>query len=157
MKKGTVYALKLVGGRFYVGFTRARNPHDRILTHFDPARASAWTRTFPPGADLRRWRDALIYSCGETTLEDEMIHTLYFMERFGINRVRGAQWAAPTLNKPQVVAARRAINHIMDRCQACGANDHYTAECRYHGPVCILCGGWGHTFGDCPDEQSRAK
>lgn len=78
---GIVYILALENGRFYVGHTR--NFPRRMEAHFT-GRGSYWTKRYRPVRCL--W-----VTVGSSTVENEV--TSRTIERFGLENVRGGQWA----------------------------------------------------------------
>lgn len=75
-----VYVLELENGKFYVGYTRSKSR--RIQDHFK-GYGSKWTKLHKPIRVLEWLR-------GGRLLERKK--TLEYMQRYGIDSVRGYQW-----------------------------------------------------------------
>jgi hypothetical protein len=78
--KGMVYLLKLVEGKYYVGWTG--DIRRRIEEHFDD-RGARWTRLYPP-------LEVLLIKIGSTGLETEVASRC--RQYWGAANVRGGPW-----------------------------------------------------------------
>jgi hypothetical protein len=83
-----IYVLELTKYNYYVGKT---TNHDfRLESHFD-ANGSAWTKKFKPLKVIE-----LIDGCDSF---DEDKYTLKYMEKYGINNVRGGSFCEIKLSE----------------------------------------------------------
>ena len=60
---------------------------------------------------------------------DEDKETKEWMRKYGINKVRGGSYAAPTLTAGQMDTLKREINHAEGRCLRCGGEGHMARAC----------------------------
>ena len=84
----TIYGLRLVSGKFYVGMTQ--NKFDRIDAH-RRGFGAAWTRKYPP-VDYEFVRTGM-----EKSDEDRL--TIELMSKYGVDNVRGGKWVQVVLPK----------------------------------------------------------
>lgn len=137
----TVYVLKCEGDKYYVG--KSMSVNYRLDQHFNEG-GSSWTKKYKPVKVL-----ALIYGCDKF---DEDKYTLKYMEKFGIDNVRGGSWSKVVLtdnDKKQITQQLRGAN---DLCFNCGSYGHFASECDYdYEPpqVCYRCGRTGHVIEGC--------
>ena len=141
----TIYVLKLQGNKYYVGKTT--NPTYRLDDHFSEG-GSAWTKKYKPISihELKPDRPD----------SDEQFVTQEYMQKYGIDSVRGGPWCKINLSE----ADKQAITHInksnSDSCYNCGSNDHFASQCTKKKatykktPVaCERCGRTNHTADRC--------
>lgn len=76
-----IYVLELVDNKYYVGKTD--NPQFRLESHFN-SNGAAWTKKYKPINIIE-----LIPNCDDY---DEDKYTLKYMEKYGINNVRGGSF-----------------------------------------------------------------
>ena len=86
-----IYILKLENGKYYVGKTN--NPEYRLNNHFNE-NGSAWTKKHKPIKILK-----LIPNCDNY---DEDKITRQYMDKYGINNVRGGSFVSVKLDKSTV-------------------------------------------------------
>ncbi len=113
-----IYVLELVGGKYYVGKTN--NPNMRVSNHFEMS-GSAWTRKYKPERIF-----ALIPDCDNF---DEDKYTLKYMEKYGINNVRGGSFCEIILPKEQISVIAKMISSSTDKCFVCGQPGHFASTC----------------------------
>lgn len=83
-----VYALRLEGGKYYVGTTN--RPRKRLQQHFD-GDGAVWTKAHPPIEVAQR---IPAESKGEALGKEEWL-TKKYAEKHGRYLVRGGPWVAP--------------------------------------------------------------
>ena len=113
-----VYTLLLEQNKYYVGKTD--NPRFRIESHFD-ASGSAWTKKYPPLKLLE-----LIPDCDHF---DEDKYTKIYMNKYGINNVRGGSFCQIKLPKYQIDSLKKELDTATDRCYICGESGHFANKC----------------------------
>lgn len=112
-----LYFLKLIEEKYYVGYSKI--PEERILNHFTE-NGSEWTKKYTPIDVLEIRRGGLF---------DEQKYTLLYMQKYGIENVRGGSFSNINLSKEQIFEINRQINHLMNNCYICGDNNHYAIDC----------------------------
>jgi len=112
-----IYVLKCQNNKFYVGKTE--NPDYRLESHFAEG-GSAWTKKYKP--------IQLYQLMPDQTDHDEQRFTQEYMEKYGIQNVRGGPWC-----KIDISESLPAIEHILksssDKCYTCGSTEHFTNKC----------------------------
>ena len=83
-----IYILQLEKGKYYVGKTK--NPYFRFENHFYSS-GSEWTKLYKPIRILE-----LIADCDDY---DEDKYTLIYMDKYGIDNVRGGSFTTIELDK----------------------------------------------------------
>ena len=83
-----IYILRLEGGKYYVGKTN--NPQFRLDSHFN-SNGSEWTKLYKPLRVLEIKPDCDDYD------EDKI--TRQYMDKYGINNVRGGSFVSVKLEK----------------------------------------------------------
>jgi hypothetical protein len=162
----SIYALKLEGGKYYVGKTRSIN--FRLQSHANGI-ASEWTKAHRPVKLVRVWKNCDDY--------DEDKYTIMYMKRYGIQNVRGGSFATRVLDDDTVRHLEKMINGSKDRCFKCGKSSHFARDCilqnKYedsdsesdsdldsdqreevsdsgdHDKKCFRCGRTGHFVSNC--------
>ena len=102
----TIYALELFGGKYYIGKTRDLN--NQLRRHFRP---SDICHGDPCGvAWLQQWRpmriDHLYRNAHDLDL-DKL--TLKYMQKYGINNVRGGTYSSTDLSVNQMAQIQRRL------------------------------------------------
>ena len=144
-----IYVLKLENDKYYIGKTN--NPTFRLEQHFQ-SNGSAWTKKYPPIQVI-----AIIPYCD---VFDEDKYTLKYMEKYGINNVRGGSFCQIKLDENNIETITRMINGSTDKCYICGSNKHFVNKCpndEYEDLIkflikenrCLRCQRKGHYIDDC--------
>jgi len=113
-----IYILKLQGGKYYVG--KSENPMKRYKEHLD-GNGSAWTRKYKPIGVEKVIERASHF--------DEDKYTKIYMEKYGIENVRGGSYVSMELDENQQDALTREIRGAKDCCTQCGRKGHFVKDC----------------------------
>lgn len=114
-----IYVLKLEGGKYYVG--KSNNPRFRLENHFTSINGSAWTNLYKPIKLLK-----IIPNCDDY---DEDKYTRIYMDKYGIDNVRGGSYVTINLDKNTFTHLQKMNNTANNKCFGCGATDHYINDC----------------------------
>lgn len=113
-----IYILQLEQGKYYVGKTD--NPTIRLTNHYESS-GSAWTKKYKP---VRIYQ--IIPDCDNY---DEDKYTKIYMDKFGINNVRGGSYCAIELNNEVKKLIKQGINSSNDNCYHCSQPGHFANSC----------------------------
>ena len=116
-----IYILQLEQEKYYIGKTT--NPSFRIDKHFY-SDGSFWTKKYKPVSLLE-----LIPNCDAF---DEDKHTIKYMEKYGINNVRGGSFCEIKLSDNNTITLNQMIKGVTDKCYICGKDEHFANECKKH-------------------------
>ncbi len=115
-----IYVLLLETNKYYIGKTS--NPDFRIEQHLD-CNNSSWTKKYKPLhlLDIKQGDDG-----------DEDKYTLQYMEKYGIDNVRGGSFYETQLSDESKITIHKMITnhlHLLYRCIHCGRTGHYENNC----------------------------
>jgi cellular nucleic acid-binding protein len=113
-----VYALKLEGGKYYIG--KSDNLDQRLASHFSGSGA-AWTREHQPLKVMEIRNDVSRFE------EDKM--TKEYMEKYGIDNVRGGAYTQIDLTEGSRESLQREIRGTTDVCFKCNRPGHWASQC----------------------------
>lgn len=116
-----VYVLQLENGNYYVG--TSCNVPGRIDAHFR-GEAAVWTRAHKPVAKVDRITDVQ----GDTDAA-ELWETLAWMQRCGVDRVRGSLFTTVHLSVEDRRMITRLLRDRVGTCRRCGDTGHFVREC----------------------------
>ena len=113
-----IYILELENKKYYVGKTT--NPDFRLEQHFNSS-GSQWTKKYKPIKILE-----LKPNCDDY---DEDKYTKIYMDKYGINNVRGGSYVQIKLDKVTIENLEKMNRGTTDKCFLCGEKGHFVKDC----------------------------
>lgn len=117
-----VYVLRLMGNRYYIG--KSKNIINRLITHFN-GRGSQWTRLYQPVEVIEVYKNCNGF--------DEDYFTKQYMEKYGIENVRGGSYSNINLTAVEIDILKKEFDTALDRCFICSATNHQAVDCPNSG------------------------
>jgi hypothetical protein len=152
-----IYVLRCDEDKYYVGKTH--NKMLRMEQHFGEGGGCVWTRKYKP---------VEIVETFEGDKYDEDSHVLRYMEKYGIDNVRGGSYCQEILFEEQIESITEKIVGANDLCNNCGKSGHFIKDCKKKSAtlnsmlkavselgergklfICDKCGRGGHKSKDC--------
>ena len=144
----TIYILKCRDNKYYVGKTE-KTAMKRYEEH-TAGNGCAWTRKYKP-------IELVEYFFGDKFDEDKK--TKLYMDKYGINNVRGGAYSQIKLDEASIASLNREMNGVNDKCNKCGKLGHFMRDCKYKKSNkcarCNKCGKLGHFMRDSKYKKSN--
>jgi predicted GIY-YIG superfamily endonuclease len=113
-----IYILRLRAGKYYIGKTK--NVDKRWAEHIAGC-GSGWTKKYPPVS--------LVKSVVSTSQFDEDRYVKEYMEKYGIENVRGGTYSNVVLDANCIAVLEKEIRHSNNLCVRCGRDTHFVKDC----------------------------
>ena len=113
-----IYILRLRTGKYYIGKTK--NVDKRWAEHTAGC-GSGWTKKYPPVS--------LVKSVVSTSQFDEDRYVKEYMEKYGIDNVRGGTYSNVVLDANCIAVLEKEIRHSNNLCVRCGRDTHFVKDC----------------------------
>lgn len=118
MEKTNIYALKLQGGKYYVG--KSSDVIGRFQQHMN-GQGSSWTKKYKPMSLVESKE-------GVSPLMEDMV-TKEYMAKYGIENVRGGSYVMEELSEFHIEALKMELWGAKDCCTQCGRKGHWIKDC----------------------------
>ncbi len=119
VKSLNLYVLKLVSNKFYVGKT-CKSVSYRFNIHKN-GHGAKWTKLYKPLEILEQFESNDKF--------DEDKYTKKYMDKYGIDNVRGGSYANIVLTDWQIKTILHELNSCNDLCFKCGSSTHFASKC----------------------------
>ena len=119
--KEIIYILLLENSKYYIGKTK--NLDLRLKQHFnDSVYGAIYTKKYKPLKLIETFPIVSIFC------EDKYVKI--YMEKYGINNVRGGTYSQEFLSQDAVRLLEKEIIHAKGLCLNCGLNGHFAKDCQ---------------------------
>ena len=115
-----IYILKCEHNKYYIGKTK--EPWNRLKSHYNGS-GSSWTKKYKPIETLE-----VIPNCD---IFDEDKYTKMYMDKYGIDNVRGGSYCQVYLDSVHKAFIKKEIDSANDKCYKCGFKGHFGRYCSY--------------------------
>lgn len=119
VKPFNLYVLQLVSNKFYIGKT-CKSVSDRFNTH-KKGFGAEWTKLYKPLQILEQFESNDKF--------DEDKYTKKYMDKYGIDNVRGGSYSSIVLLDWQIKAIEHELKSCNDLCFNCGKHGHFASDC----------------------------
>lgn len=117
--KRKLYILKLQSDKYYIGTTT--KPIDERVKEHILKHGSTWTKLYTPVN--------IEYTKENIDEYDEDKYTKIYMNKYGIDNVRGGSYVSISLPEYQMQALQQELRLSNNEFFKCGKKDHYANEC----------------------------
>lgn len=127
-----IYVLELDQNKYYVGKTN--NINFRLQDHINN-NGSAWTKKYKPIKLLELFTNCTDYH--------EDMYTLMYMDKFGIDNVRGGSYVTIKLDNVTINQLKKNSISTNNKCFHCGLSGHFVKSCpdkNITNNICERCG-----------------
>ena len=127
-----IYVLELEQNKYYVGKTN--NVNFRIQDHINN-NGSSWTKKYKPIRVVE-----IINNCDDY---DEDKYTRIYMDKFGIDNVRGGSYVTINLDYNTINQLKKMSISTNNKCFNCGKAGHFVKSCpdsKITSVICERCG-----------------
>ena len=114
-----IYAIQLEQGKYYIGKTNS--PQFRLESHFN-SNGSEWTKIYKPIRVIE-----IKPNCDDY---DEDKITRQYMDKYGINNVRGGSFVSVKLDKSTIETLNKMSNGTNNKCFICEKVGHFAKDCK---------------------------
>jgi hypothetical protein len=115
-----LYVLKLIKDKYYVGITQ-KDLFSRFLQHKHGI-GSSWTQLYKP--------ISIVETLMTTNKFDEDKLTKMYMDKYGIDNVRGGSYTKINLEEYQIKALKLELCTANNLCFKCGKLGHFASRCK---------------------------
>jgi hypothetical protein len=115
-----LYVLKLEQSKFYIGKTN-KDVAKRFDEHIR-GYGAVWTRLYKP--------IKLLEQIDNVDKFDEDKYTKIYMDKFGIDNVRGGSYTKIKLDDEEIKLIKKELMTANDLCFKCGSKGHFLSNCK---------------------------
>jgi hypothetical protein len=119
-KNFNLYVLKLVNQKFYVGKT-CQSVYNRFIQHKN-GDGAIWTKIYKPLEILEQFKTNNKF--------DEDLYTKKYMDKYGIENVRGGSYTKKNLEDWEIKALNKELKSSNNLCFKCGKRGHFVNQCK---------------------------